>query len=50
MEKLKPAIQLLSIIMVTAGITYEIMTGAHLGYILITAGALIFAISAKIKK
>ncbi|MBA7521499.1 hypothetical protein ES705_13606 [subsurface metagenome] len=49
MEKLKPAIQLLSIAMVAAGITYEIMTGAHLGYILITAGALAFAISTKIK-
>ena len=50
MEKLKPALQLLSIAMVAVGITYESMTGAHLGYILITAGALAFAISTKIKK
>ena len=50
MEKLKPAIQLIAIVMVAAGITYEIMAGAHLGYIIITVGALVFAISTKIKK
>ncbi|GAJ07652.1 unnamed protein product [marine sediment metagenome] len=50
MTKLKTAIQLISITMVAAGITFEIMTGAHLGYILITGGALAFAISTKIKK
>ena len=50
MEKIKPAIQLIAIVMVVAGIAYEVTTGAHLGYILITAGALVFAISTKIKK
>ena len=49
MSNLKTAIQLLSIVMVAAGITYEVMAGAHLGYVLITAGALVFAISTKIK-
>ncbi|MBA7518427.1 hypothetical protein ES705_10497 [subsurface metagenome] len=47
---MKAAIQLISIAMVAAGITFEVMTGAHLGYILITGGALVFAISTKIKK
>ena len=50
MAKVKTAIQLTAIIMVAAGITFEAMTGAHLGYVLITAGALAFAISTKIKK
>ena len=50
MGKIKAAIQLLAIVMVAAGITFEVMTGAHLGYVLITVGALIFAISTKIKK
>ncbi len=50
MTTLKPAIQLISIAMVGAGIAFEVLTGAHLGYILITAGALVFAISTKIKK
>ena len=50
MGKLKTAIQLLAIVMVAAGITFELMTGAHLGYVLITLGALVFAISTKIKK
>jgi len=47
---MKTAIQLVSIAMVGAGITYEVTAGAHLGYILITAGALVFAISTKIKE
>ena len=50
MSKLKTAIQLLSIVMVASGITYEVMTRAPLGYVLITAGALVFAISTKIRK
>ncbi|MBA7539554.1 hypothetical protein ES705_31834 [subsurface metagenome] len=47
---MKAAIQLISIAMVAAGITFEVLTGAHLGYVLITGGALAFAISTKIKK
>ena len=50
MTTLKSAIQLISIAMVGAGIAFEVITGAHLGYILITGGALAFAISTKIKK
>ena len=49
MEKIKAAIQLVAIVMVAAGITVEIMTGGHAGYVLITSGALVFAISTKIK-
>jgi len=48
MGKLKPAVQILAIVMVSSGITYEVITGAHLGYVLITGGALAFAISTKI--
>lgn len=50
MGKIKAAIQLLSIAMVGGGIVFELHTGAHLGFVFITAGALIFAISTKIKK
>lgn len=50
MGKVKAAIQLLSIAMVGGGIVFEYMTGAHLGYVLVTTGALAFAISTKIKK
>ena len=50
MGKVKAAIQLVAIVMVAAGITFEAMTGAHLGYVLISGGALAFAISTKIKK
>ena len=46
---LKAGIQLVSIAIVGAGITFEVVTGAPLGYLLITAGALAFAISTKIK-
>lgn len=49
MEKIKVLIQLIAIITVGAGITYEVVAGAHVGYILITVGALVFAISTKIK-
>jgi len=47
---LKTLLQISSIVAVTAGITYEVTAGAHLGYILITGGALVFAISTKIKE
>jgi len=50
MRTVKTAIQLVSIAMVAGGITYEIMTGAHVGYVLITAGALVFAISTKVRE
>lgn len=46
----KTLLQISSIVAVVVGITYEVMTGAHLGYILITGGALLFAISTKIKE
>jgi len=45
----KLAVQVFAIIAVTIGITYEVMAGAHIGYVLITAGALAFAVSTKIK-
>lgn len=47
---MKSLVQLTSIIAVSAGITFEIMTGAHVGYVLVTGGALVFAISTKIKE
>lgn len=50
MGTVKPAIQLAAIAMVAAGIIFEYLTGAHFGYVLITAGALAFAISTKIRK
>lgn len=46
----KTAIQFLAVIVVSAGIAFEIFTGAHIGYVLITGGALVFAVSTKIKK
>jgi len=48
MKNLKTGLQLLAIAAVAIGITFEFMTGAHLGYVLITGGALVFAISTKI--
>lgn len=50
MDKVKAGTQLVAIAMVAGGIVYEVMTGAHLGYVLITVGALVFAISTKIRK
>ena len=50
MARLKTALQLVAIATVAAGITFELMTGAALGYVLITAGALVFAISTKLKE
>ena len=49
MGKVKAAIQILAIVTVAAGITVELATGGHVGYVLITSGALVFAISTKIK-
>lgn len=49
MLTLKIAVQILAIIAVASGITYEVMAGAHIGYVLITAGALAFGVSTKIK-
>ena len=49
MSTVKATIQLLAIAIVAAGIVVEISTGGHLGYVLITSGALVFAISTKIK-
>ena len=49
MSTVKTAIQLVAIAIVAAGIVVEIMTGAHLGYVLITGGALVCFISTKIK-
>jgi len=50
MGKLKAGIQLVAIAMVGGGIVFECITGAPLGYVVITVGALIFAISTKLKK
>lgn len=50
MGKIKAGIQLLAVAMVGGGIVFEVVTGAHAGYVLITSGALIFAISTKIQK
>lgn len=50
MIHLKTGVQLLAIVTVSVGITYEIMAGAHLGYVLVTGGALAFAISTKIER
>ena len=46
---IKMAVQLVAIVIVSAGMAFEIMAGAHVGFILITGGALAFAISTKIK-
>ena len=50
MSTAKAAIQIIAIAMVSAGITFELATGAPFGYVLITAGAVIFAISTKIRE
>ena len=47
---MKALIQTLAIAVVVVGVVYEIYTGAHLGYVLITFGALVFAISTKMEK
>jgi len=50
MEIVKAALQLTSIVAVSAGITFEIMTGAPFGYVLVTLGGLAFGISTKIRE
>ena len=50
MHTLRAALQLTSIIAVSVGITFEIMTGAPVGYVLVTGGALVFAISTKLRE
>jgi len=42
-------VQFAGMIAVVAGIIYEIITKAHIGFFLITAGSLVFAIGTKIK-
>jgi len=42
-------IQITGLIVVIIGITFEILTGAPHGYIIITIGSLIFAIGCKVK-
>jgi len=50
MGKVKAGIQLVAVSMVGGGIVFEWLTGAHIGYVLITVGALVFAISTKIRR
>ncbi len=38
------------ILLVLTGIIFEFMFGAHLGFVLITAGSLFFAVSTKLEK
>lgn len=49
-REMKALIQILAIACVTVGVVYEIYSGAHLGYVLITFGALTFAISTKMER
>lgn len=41
--------QWLAVLMVSVGLIVEVATGANLGFVIITAGSLIFAIATKIK-
>lgn len=43
-------LQALCVILVVSGLSYEYMTNAGLGHLLITSGSLVFAISVKLKK
>jgi len=43
-------IQLICILLVSTGLIFEIYFGADLGFVLITAGSLLFAISEKINR
>ena len=47
---MKTLVQVTAISVVVGGIIYEIYSGADLGYVLITFGALVFAISTKMEK
>ncbi len=42
--------QWLAALMVAAGLAVEGATGAHTGYIIITAGALVFALATKLRR
>lgn len=42
-------IQLAGMIAVIAGIIYEVITKAHIGFFMITSGSLVFAIGTKIR-
>ena len=44
------ALQIIAIAAVASGLTFEVMAGAHLGFVLITLGALAFGISTKIRE
>ena len=48
-ERRGSKIQVVGIIAVVVGIIYEIITKAHIGFFMITAGSLVFAIGTKIK-
>lgn len=50
MHNIKALIQVASIVTVAGGIVFEILTGAPMGYVLITVGALVFAISTKLRR
>ena len=43
------AVQLAGMIAVIAGIIYEVIKKAHIGFFMITAGSLVFAIGTKIR-
>ena len=43
------AVQFAGMIAVIAGIIYEVITKAHIGFFMITAGSLVFAIGTKIR-
>lgn len=42
--------QWLAALIVAAGIGVELATGAHLGFVIITGGSLVFAIATKIRR
>ena len=48
-ERRGTGIQLAGMIAVIAGIIYEVITKAHIGFFMITAGSLVFAIGTKIR-
>jgi len=48
-ERRGSGIQLAGMIAVIAGIIYEVITKAHIGFFMITAGSLVFAIGTKIR-
>ena len=50
MKYIAEILQLLSIMSVTAGVGIEIIYGAHLGFICITIGGLVFGLSEKLNR